>query len=147
MLNVTNTSVRWWGEGDEKIWVDSEEYPSHFGTGTEDYYGYAWCSNERFSLPYIGQTRVGTRKNWGHLSLYRWHIFDAIPFNREIRFDLGVDHWNDSTEIAFDCVSYWYARPGSVAYAVASDPSEFSIPEIGVPEPVTTEEGPFRCGS
>ena len=27
----------WWGEGDEKVYVDHENFPSHIGTGTEDY--------------------------------------------------------------------------------------------------------------
>ncbi|UCD27349.1 MAG: DUF2961 domain-containing protein, partial [Planctomycetota bacterium] len=48
MLHIINPIRRWWGEGDEKIYVDGEKFPSHFGTGTEDYYGYAWCSPERF---------------------------------------------------------------------------------------------------
>mgnify|MGYP003750894907 FL=1 len=26
----------WWGEGDEKIYVDGEAFPTHIGTGTED---------------------------------------------------------------------------------------------------------------
>src|SRR5690606_2236416 len=47
-LCVMNPVNDWWGEGDEKIYVDGETFPSHFGTGTEDYYGYAWCSNEKF---------------------------------------------------------------------------------------------------
>ena len=38
-----NPVEAWWGEGDEKVFVDGEKFPSHFGTGTEDYYGYAWC--------------------------------------------------------------------------------------------------------
>ena len=33
----------WWGEGDEKFFVDGEKFPSTFGTGSEDYFGYAWC--------------------------------------------------------------------------------------------------------
>ena len=35
LFQVTNSTKGWWGEGDEKIWVDSENFPSHFGTGTE----------------------------------------------------------------------------------------------------------------
>ncbi|MEQ1935876.1 MAG: DUF2961 domain-containing protein, partial [Fimbriimonadaceae bacterium] len=34
----------WWGEGDEKIYIDGDwdrGFPTHFGTGTEDYYGWA----------------------------------------------------------------------------------------------------------
>ena len=42
---VLNPTDGWWGEGDEKIYVDAEydaaKFPSHFGTGTEDYYGWA----------------------------------------------------------------------------------------------------------
>lgn len=35
-LTIMNPVERWWGEGDEKIWVDGEDFPSIFGTGTED---------------------------------------------------------------------------------------------------------------
>lgn len=35
----------WWGEGDEKFFVDGEKFPSSFGTGSEDYIGYAWRLN------------------------------------------------------------------------------------------------------
>ena len=40
---IDNPVKDWWGEGDEKIYVDGETFPSHFGTGTEDYYGFGWC--------------------------------------------------------------------------------------------------------
>ncbi|MEI9962647.1 MAG: DUF2961 domain-containing protein [Limisphaerales bacterium] len=30
----------WWGEGDEKFFVDGEKIPSWFGTGSEDYFGF-----------------------------------------------------------------------------------------------------------
>ncbi len=48
-ITLFNTVYAWWGEGDEKIYVDGESFPSHIGTGTEDYYGYAWCRPEKFS--------------------------------------------------------------------------------------------------
>ncbi|MCX5669793.1 MAG: DUF2961 domain-containing protein, partial [Planctomycetota bacterium] len=41
-LALFNPVRDWWGEGDEKIWVDGESFPSHFGTGSEDYYGYSY---------------------------------------------------------------------------------------------------------
>ena len=49
----------WWGEGDEKIWVDGESFPSIFGTGTEDYFGGAWGftgddPNDARPCPYSG---------------------------------------------------------------------------------------------
>jgi hypothetical protein len=42
VLTLFNTTYNWWGEGDEKIYIDGEDFPSHFGTGTEDYYGYGY---------------------------------------------------------------------------------------------------------
>ncbi|MCB1123859.1 MAG: DUF2961 domain-containing protein, partial [Verrucomicrobiae bacterium] len=54
-LTLYNGGTRWWGEGDEKIWVDGENFPSHFGTGTEDYYGYAWCRPQKFASPFHAQ--------------------------------------------------------------------------------------------
>src|SRR5690606_12537788 len=52
-LTIFNTADAWWGEGDEKIFVDGEDFPSFIGTGTEDYYGYAWCRPEKFTHPFI----------------------------------------------------------------------------------------------
>ena len=41
MLEVWNPLGGWWGEGDEKFFVDGEKFPSTKGTGSEDYLGYA----------------------------------------------------------------------------------------------------------
>ena len=38
-LHVWNPRGNWWGEGDEKWFVDGEKFPSSFGTGSEDYFG------------------------------------------------------------------------------------------------------------
>ncbi|MEJ7679414.1 MAG: DUF2961 domain-containing protein [Segetibacter sp.] len=40
----------WWGEGDEKFFIDGEKFPSTFGTGCEDYIGYAWSAEPPFAL-------------------------------------------------------------------------------------------------
>ena len=62
LLNVENPpGAAWWGEGDEKIYVDGERFPSLFGTGTEDYFGYAWSTPERFAHAYHAQTRAPAR--------------------------------------------------------------------------------------
>ena len=49
MLHVWNPRGGWWGEGDEKFFVDGEKFPSTFGTGSEDYFGYAWCNPTLFA--------------------------------------------------------------------------------------------------
>jgi hypothetical protein len=64
MLHVWNPKGGWWGEGDEKFFVDGEKFPSTFGTGSEDYFGYAWGNPTLFARPYHAQTM--TQNNKGH---------------------------------------------------------------------------------
>jgi len=73
----------WWGEGDEKFFVDCEKFPSTFGTGTEDYFGYAWGNGSLFQHPYNTQTIC--EGNAGHICVSRWQIPDNVPFQK--RFD------------------------------------------------------------
>ena len=42
VYSVRTRSPAWFGEGDEKIYIDGEERPSIRGTGTEDYFLSAW---------------------------------------------------------------------------------------------------------
>ena len=51
-ITLFNNTYEWWGEGDEKIFVDGEAFPSSFGTGSEDYYGYSFGRQEPFSHPF-----------------------------------------------------------------------------------------------
>jgi hypothetical protein len=44
VLGVDSRSDRWWGEGDNLVWLDDTNAPAAHGTGTEDYFGFAWCS-------------------------------------------------------------------------------------------------------
>jgi hypothetical protein len=145
-LNVLNPTRSWWGEGDERIYVDGEAFPSHFGTGTEDYYGYAWCSNQLFSEPYIGQTASSTHESFGAISLYRFHIIDAIPFRRALRFDLEVRHWGPAVEVTYDSMSAWYARPGAEISGARATDDTFRLPELGLLPPADVAAGPYRCG-
>lgn len=113
-LHVTNPTPAWWGEGDEKVYVDGEAFPSTFGTGTEDYFGYAWCSPMLFNKPYHGQARCDGPANFGQTSVRRFQTFDPIPFRRSIRFDIEMWHWA-VVEARFARTTYWYSKPGSLA--------------------------------
>lgn len=114
-LAVVNPVAEWWGEGDEKIYVDGETFPSHFGTGTEDYYGYAWCSNEPFAAPFHAQPRCDGHahgNNWGHSTVSRVRALDAIAFTTGLRMDMEVWHWKEC-EVSYAATTYFYARPGA----------------------------------
>ena len=111
-LTVFNGANGWWGEGDEKIYVDGEKFPSHFGTGTEDYYGYAWCRPEFFEAPFHAQPNGGGNLAGGFSVNNRYRALDAIPFEQSLKFDMELWHWKD-TRINFAPASFWYARPGA----------------------------------
>jgi D-arabinan exo alpha-(1,3)/(1,5)-arabinofuranosidase (non-reducing end) len=110
-VTLFNCSSAWWGEGDEKIFVDGEDFPSHFGTGTEDYYGYAWCRPEKFIHPFIAQPDGSGNLGVGYTLDLRYRTLDAIPFHKSFQFDMEMWHWG-STIINHAPVTYWYMMPG-----------------------------------
>ncbi len=111
-LCVVNPVTAWWGEGDEKIYVDGEAFPSHFGTGTEDYYGYAWCTPAFFESPFHAQPRAQGPGNFGHTTNTRVRLLDGIPFTKSLKVDMEVWHWKEC-EVAYAVATYWYGRPGA----------------------------------
>ncbi|MBW6536721.1 MAG: DUF2961 domain-containing protein [Mariniphaga sp.] len=111
-ITVFNTADAWWGEGDEKIFVDGEEFPSFIGTGTEDYYGYAWCRPEKFTHPFIAQPTGAGNFHPGMTVNMRYRTLDAIPFQQEISSNIEMWHWVKTT-VNFAMSSYWYALPGA----------------------------------
>ncbi|HUT36541.1 MAG TPA: DUF2961 domain-containing protein [Planctomycetota bacterium] len=111
-LSLMNPVRDWWGEGDEKIWVDGESFPSHFGTGSEDYYGYAWGNPSLFQGPFCNQVRCDGPGNLGHTVVTRTRSLDAIPFAKSLKMDMEVWHWK-GCQVAYAVASYWYARPGA----------------------------------
>lgn len=122
MLGVTNPNETWWGEGDEKIYVAGEAFPSHFGTGTEDYYSYAWGCNEQFQAPFHNQPRCDGPGNYGHTSVNRFRSLDAIPFTSSFQFDIEIWHWAEC-DVTYNATTYWYARPGATCNLVPLESS------------------------
>ncbi|HNR99361.1 MAG TPA: DUF2961 domain-containing protein [Planctomycetota bacterium] len=112
VYQIANPVLIWWGEGDQKIYVDGEPFPSTFGTGTEDDYGFAYGHNRPFVRPYHAQTRVDGPASGGHVSLNRWYVLDAIPYAARIRFLQEMWHWMPCIP-TWTHVVYWYAAPGS----------------------------------
>ena len=111
VLSVLNRNAAWWGEGDEKIYVDGETFPSHFGTGTEDYYGYAWCSTTFFDSPFHFQPRAEGPGNYGNTTNGRVRLLDGIPFTENFRFDMEVLHWVPM-KINYAVATFWYGFDG-----------------------------------
>lgn len=109
-ITMFNSADAWWGEGDEKIYVDGESFPSSFGTGTEDYFGYAWCRPEHFDHPLIAQPAGYGNFHPGMSVNMRYRLLDAIPFSESFRADLEMWHWVKTT-VSFSLTSFYYLSP------------------------------------
>jgi hypothetical protein len=106
--SVGSDTWNWYGEGDDMIFVDGEAFPpSLHGTGTEDYFGTAWCPTQEYSGPYHGIV-MGGGANWSeNIALYRFHIEDPVRFRESIRVTIEHGHANRrSDDLA--SVAYWY---------------------------------------
>ena len=98
----------WWGEGDEKFFVDGEKFPSWFGTGTEDYFGYAWCDPTLFTRPWHAQSY--SENNAGHQSVMRLQVADNVPFQKSFDGYLEKYFPNDLPAL-YAVIAYWYLAP------------------------------------
>jgi hypothetical protein len=139
-FSIDNPVKDWWGEGDEKIYVDGETFPSHFGTGTEDYYGYGWGNPKLFTHAYHSQSRCDGPGTYGRTSLNRFHILDRIPFTKDFKFDMELWHWKDC-KVNMAVTAYWYALPG------AEDTFPPIKPEQLVVRPMPKYEVPHIAGA
>jgi hypothetical protein len=129
VLAVRTRSPSWFGEGDEKIYLDGETEPSIWGTGTEDYFLSAWglkrTSTPFFGVPYFDQWGIVG----GHTSAYRWHVGDPIVFKTALK--VTFEHWGwispdenaerkstswNEREDDFASVAFWY-QTGTPTFA------------------------------
>jgi hypothetical protein len=143
VLAVRTRSPAWFGEGDEKIYIDGEAKPSIWGTGTEDYFLSAWglktTSTPYFGVPYFDQWGIVG----GHTSAYRWHVSDPIVFNTGIRVtfehfgwiapdenpDYKSTSWNER-EDDYASVAFWYQTGEPTFTARAPSGSERRLPSL-----------------
>jgi hypothetical protein len=123
--NVPTSWGNWWGEGDEKIFIDRDTFPSFFGTGSEDYFNYSWSSSRIFSYPYSGQPRNDGPGNRGYVSNFRWHILDDMLFEDKAIFTMELRHHGIVPGVSYGRIVYLYAMPGLI-----SDPQETPMANI-----------------
>lgn len=108
----------WWGEGDEKFFVDGEKFPSTFGTGSEDYIGYAWAAEPpfaRFDSPYAAMNIMPIDGN-GDTCVSRFHIADNIPFQTSFEAFIEKykdDRWGEGNQCLYAVTPYWYQSAGT----------------------------------
>lgn len=142
VLSARFRSPAWYGEGDEKIYVDGEAKPSIWGTGTEDYFLSAWglqkCSTPYFGVPFYDQRGIG-----GHTSAYRWHVADPVVFQKSLKVtiehmgwmsedenpDYKATSWNER-EDDYSSVAFWYQTGRPTFAARAPGAAERKLPSL-----------------
>lgn len=145
-LTVFSRVGAWYGEGDERVYVDGEKFPSHIGTGTEDYYGYAWGMAGFFSSPFISMPRRDSGgQDWrGYTTTSRLRVLDAIPFKSTLRHDMEVWNWAD-TKVDYAVGTFWYGRPGATSNR-EPQPQEAAAPiHEPPPDPRIKRVGALEC--
>ncbi len=131
VLAVRTRSPMWFGEGDEKIYLDGEQTASIWGTGTEDYFLSAWglkkTSAPYFGVPYFDQWGIVG----GHTSAYRWHLNDPIVFSKGIRVTFEHFGWISADENPKHQTNSWNEREddyASVAFWYQTGEPTFNDP-------------------
>ncbi len=95
----------WWGEGEMKFFMDGDtDFATIVGTGTEDYFGGAWCFEHNgqyvpYSTPYLGLPQIikpGEGSLWNtqaRFGMYRWHVMDPIRFKSDLKVTIQALGW------------------------------------------------------
>jgi hypothetical protein len=120
VLSVRNQYHGWFGEGDDRFFIDGEAEPSLRGTGTEDYFGDAW-GFRRFCHPYHGVSICEGFLAGDRITAYRWHVRDPVVFGKSLR--VTIEHkgsiYNQLGVSAggfiprkdlFSSVAFWYQQ-------------------------------------
>ena len=148
-LTVMNPVEKWWGEGDEKIWIDGEDFPSLFGTGTEDYYAYSWggISTDFYEHPFHAQPRAHVynklnrnkemkeRNTLGFSVETRSRALDTMPFGTSLQLDMEVWSWSD-VDMGYAVGVYWYGFADTTSNRKPEPEEVLNVPVV--PEPDVT---------
>ncbi len=120
VLSVQFDDAGWFGEGDDRFYIDGAAEPQLRGTGTEDYIGDAWGFRPSLN-PFYGVTVWEGTLPDDRCTAYRWHIADPVRFRKSLR--VTVEHKGfvlaSNTELKtpfgerpdyYSSVAFWYQR-------------------------------------
>ena len=132
-------SAGWWGEGEIKAFIDGDgEYATYVGTGTEDYFGGAWCFGENFSAPFLGYQDItatngrGTNVIGNRHVLYRFHVMDPIRFESGLKVTMQAIGWRSEGRYLplqddISSVAYWYQMEPHAKFTALGDRNNLEV--------------------
>lgn len=142
VLSVQLRTEGWFGEGDDRFYIDGDQEPSLHGTGSEDYFCDAWGFRE-FMRPYYGVTLMEGFDFGDRLTVYRWHERDPIRFQKSLRFVMehkGSAYDGDGKSVGghaerpdyFSSVAFWYQEGQAKSFARVPPLDERLVPHTGI---------------
>lgn len=125
VLSVRSSNPGWFGEGDDKFFVDNDTVPTLHGTGTEDYFNDAWAfravNRPNYGITVWEGMNIGSR-----ITAYRWHTTDPVYFKKSLKFYIEhkgnlfyndyslTDAYSDRRPDFYSSVAYWYQTGESI---------------------------------
>lgn len=132
-MNGNNTC---WVEGEAKMYIDGDVYPTLNYTGTEDYFcgSYAFGNDiilnryQTYSGLYVGMHAIfgnDREKQYGgqqRFSLYRWHVPDPVYFNESFRMTMDNLGWTGARYDDYTTTAYYYLdKPSKLPFELPAD--------------------------
>lgn len=87
IINLQSSVGSWFGESDDRFYIDGEETPSLIGTGYEDYFTDAW-NLRLFSNLNAGITIREWNSEDARITGFKWHIQDPIMFSKSLKVEV-----------------------------------------------------------
>jgi hypothetical protein len=146
VLSARARSPMWFGEGDDKFYIDGEKTPSLWGTGTEDYVGNAWGMGTGTYLYYGVPILEGEWDMVGwRTTVYRWHLPEPIRFTKSLRVEIEDAGWISKDELKegvhegfvernddFASVAFWYQVGQPKRFAALPPAAARQLPGLDV---------------
>ena len=142
VLSAKCRTPGWFGEGDDRFYIDGDTEPTLRGTGTEDYFCDAWGFRE-FNRPYYGVVIFGGYEVGSLVSVYRWHVTDPIHFKKSLRFEIehkgemedtngkGTSSFAERPDL-FSSVAFWYQTGQAKRFATLPPAQERVVSTVRV---------------
>lgn len=134
VLSVRASQPGWFGEGDDRFYIDGDSIPTLHGTGTEDYFNDAWAFRV-VNRPYYGVSIWEGMQTGSRITAYRWHVTDPVFFDHSLRVTIEhkgntfyedrtlVNAYTDRRPDFYASVAFWYQTGEAKKYA--------SLPPVG----------------
>jgi len=128
VLSVRASQPGWFGEGDDRFYVDGDTLPTLHGTGTEDYFNDAWAFRV-VNRPNYGVSIWEGMNTGSRITAYRWHVTDPIFFEKSLNFTIehkGNTFYEDNTLAEavsdrrpdfYSSVAFWYQTGAAKRFA------------------------------